>query len=129
MTELMTAVVIDGRGGVELVEKPVPQPGDGEVVIAPQATGVCGTDLHLSGGTFALSRYPVTPGHEFAGLVARVRAGVSGVDEGDLVCVDPNITCGTCRWCRSGAPNLCPGLDHVGLSRAKRCAEFVRVPE
>src|SRR4051812_32085049 len=68
MTELMTAVVIDGRGGVELVEKPVPQPGDGEVIIAPQATGVCGTDLHLIDGTFALSRYPVTPGHEFASL-------------------------------------------------------------
>src|SRR4051794_5875170 len=129
MTELMTAVVIDGRGGVELVEKPAPQPGDGEVVIAPQATGVCGTDLHLIDGTFALSRYPVTPGHEFAGRVARVGAGVTGFHEGDPVCADPNVTCGTCRWCRAGASNHCPGLDPLGLTRDGACAEFVRVPE
>jgi threonine dehydrogenase-like Zn-dependent dehydrogenase len=129
MSELMTAVVIDGRGGVELVEKPVPRPGDGEVVIAPQATGVCGTDLHLVDGTFALSRYPVTPGHEFAGLVARLGAGVTGFQEGDLVCADPNITCGTCRWCRAGALNHCPRLDPLGLTRDGACAEFVSVPE
>ena len=128
MTELMTAVVIDGRGGVELVEKPVPQPLDGEVIIAPRATGVCGTDLHLIDGTFALSHYPVTPGHEFAGLVARVGAGVTGFHEGDLVCADPNVTCGTCRWCRAGAPNHCPRLDPLGLTRDGACAEFVSVP-
>src|SRR3954451_2169252 len=128
MTELMTAVVIDGRGGVELVEKPVPQPGDGEAVIAPQATGVCGTHLHLVDGTFALSRYPVTPGHEFAGLVARLGAGVSGFQEGELVCAAPNVTCGTCRWSRAGALNHCPELDPLGLTRDGACAEFVSVP-
>ena len=125
----MTAVVIDGRGGVELVEKPVPQPLDGEVIVAPRATGVCGTDLHLIDGTFALSHYPVTPGHEFAGLVARVGAGVTGFHEGDPVCADPNVTCGTCRWCRAGAPNHCPRLDPLGLTRDGACAEFVSVPE
>jgi threonine dehydrogenase-like Zn-dependent dehydrogenase len=125
----MTAVVLDGRGGVELVEKPVPQPMDGEVVIAPQATGVCGTDLHLIDGTFPLSRYPVTPGHEFAGLVARIGAGVTGFHEGDLVCADPNVTCGTCRWCRAGALNHCPQLDPLGLTRDGACAEYVSVPE
>src|SRR3954465_5724799 len=129
MAELMTAVVIDGRGGVELVEKPVPHPGDGEVVIAPQATGVCGTDLHLVDGTFALSRYPVTPGHEFAGLVARLGAGGTGFQEGDLVCADPNVTCGTCRWCRAGALNHCPRLDPLGLPRAGAPARLVSGPE
>ena len=129
MSDLMTAVVIDGRGGVELVEKPVPQPLEGEVIVAPRATGVCGTDLHLIDGTFALSRYPLTPGHEFAGLVARVGAGVTGFHEGDLVCADPNVTCGMCRWCRAGAPNHCPRLDPLGLTRDGACAEFVRVPE
>jgi threonine dehydrogenase-like Zn-dependent dehydrogenase len=128
MSDFMTAVVVDGRGGVELVEKPVPRPADGELVIAPQATGVCGTDLHLIEGTFALSRYPVTPGHEFAGLVARVGAGVRGFREGDRVCADPNITCGTCRWCGAGAPNHCPRLDPLGLTRDGACAEFVAVP-
>jgi threonine dehydrogenase-like Zn-dependent dehydrogenase len=129
MTELMTAVVIDGLGGVDLVEKPVPRPVDGEVLIAPQATGVCGTDLHLIDGTFPLSRYPVTPGHEFAGAVARLGAGVTGFHEGDLVCADPNVTCGTCRWCRAGALNHCPELDPLGLTRDGACAEYVSVPQ
>jgi threonine dehydrogenase-like Zn-dependent dehydrogenase len=129
MTELMTAVVLDGRGGVELVEKPVPQPMDREILIAPRATGVCGTDLHLIDGTFTLSRYPVTPGHEFAGLVARLGAGVTGFHEGDLVCADPNVTCGTCRWCRAGALNHCPELDPLGLTRDGACAEYVSVPQ
>src|SRR3954454_11664444 len=117
MTELMTAVVIDGRGGVELVEKPVPHPGDGEVVIAPQATGVCGTDLHLVDGTFALSRYPVTPGHEFAGRVARLGAGVTGFQEGGLVGVDPNGTGRTSRWGCRGALNQRSPLGPLGLTR------------
>src|SRR4051812_44250008 len=129
MTELMTAVVLDGRGGVELVEKPVPQPMDGEILIAPHATGVCGTDLHLIDGTFSLARYPVTPGHEFAGVVAGVGAGVTGFHEGDLVCADPNVTCGTCRWCRVGALNHCPELDPLGLTRDGACAEYVSVPQ
>src|SRR3954454_9592588 len=129
MTERMTAVVLDGRGGVELVEKPVPQPMDGEILIAPHATGVCGTDLHLLEGTFSLARYPVTPGREFAGVVARVGAGVTGFHEGDLVCADPNVTCRRCRWCRAGALNHCPELDPLGLTRDGSCAEYVSVPQ
>lgn len=126
---VMQAVVLDGRGGIELVEKPVPTLGPADVLIAPQASGVCGTDLHLIDGTFEYARYPVTPGHEFAGVVAATGQDVRRFHEGDLVCVDPNVACGTCRWCRAGAPNHCPQLDPVGLTRDGSCAEYVRVPE
>lgn len=126
---VMKAVVLDGRGGIEVVEKPVPTLGPTDVLIAPRASGVCGTDLHLIDGTFGYARYPVTPGHEFAGVVAATGRGVRRFREGDLVCVDPNVACGTCRWCRVGAPNHCPQLDPIGLTRDGSCAEYVRVPE
>jgi 2-desacetyl-2-hydroxyethyl bacteriochlorophyllide A dehydrogenase len=126
---VMKAVVLDGRGGIEVIDKPVPVPGPKDVVIAPRASGVCGTDLHLMDGTFAYARYPVTPGHEFAGVVVDAGRDVRRWREGDLVCVDPNITCGRCRWCRSGAPNHCPELDPIGLTRDGSCAEYVLVPE
>jgi 2-desacetyl-2-hydroxyethyl bacteriochlorophyllide A dehydrogenase len=124
----MRAVVLDGRGGVELAEVPQPVPGPGDVVIAPAAVGICGTDLHLVEGTYATGRYPVVPGHEFAGTVVDVGADVHGLSIGDLVGVDPNVNCATCRWCRAGAPNLCVRLQPVGVTRDGACAEQVVVP-
>lgn len=128
MTTTMRAVLVDGRGGIEVTERPIPTIGEGQVLIAPKATGVCGTDLHLISGSYEHGRYPVVPGHEFAGHVVAVGPGVSGLSEGDFVGVDPNISCNQCRWCRSGARNLCPDLYPVGISVDGSCAEFVAVP-
>ncbi len=124
----MRAVVVDGRGGLEVRDLPVPTPGVGEVLIRPSATGVCGTDLRLIEGSYAHGRYPVVPGHEFAGDVVGVGSGVSGVAEGDFVGIDPNISCGACRWCALGAINLCVSLEAVGISVDGSCAEYVVVP-
>ena len=124
----MRAIVLDGRGGVELTERPEPTPGAREVVIAPAAVGVCGTDLHLVDGSYATGRYPVVPGHEFAGTVTAVGSGVTAIAEGDLVGVDPNVACGECRWCRVGAVNLCVRLEPVGVTRDGACATRVLVP-
>jgi 2-desacetyl-2-hydroxyethyl bacteriochlorophyllide A dehydrogenase len=125
---MMRAIVLDGKGGVELCERPEPVPGPGEVVIAPAAVGICGTDLHLVDGSYATGRYPVIPGHEFAGTVTAVGAGVTEITEGDLVGVDPNVPCGQCRWCRVNAYNLCVRLEPVGVTRDGACADRVLVP-
>jgi len=124
----MRAIVLDGRGGVELTERPEPTPGAREVVIAPAAVGVCGTDLHLVDGSYATGRYPVVPGHEFAGTVTAVGSGVTAIAEGDLVGADPNVSCGECRWCRVDAVNLCVRLEPVGVTRDGACASRVLVP-
>lgn len=128
MSGLMQAVVVDGRGGIDLQQRPAPTPGSEEVVIRPHATGICGTDLHLISGHYEHGRYPVVPGHEFAGNVTAVGSAVTTVAEGDFVGVDPNISCGHCRWCRSEAKNLCERLSPVGVSVDGSCAEFVAVP-
>ncbi|GAB2573266.1 zinc-dependent alcohol dehydrogenase [Microlunatus antarcticus] len=128
MTQTMRAVVADGRGGVELDERPVPRSREGWVVIAPVGTGVCGTDLHLIDGDYPHGRFPVVPGHEFAGHVTEVGPGVRGLAEGDYVGVNPNISCTVCVWCRRGAPNLCVDLLPVGVAVDGSCAEYVAVP-
>ena len=124
----MQAVVLDGTGGIEVQERPVPEPGPGEVVIAPGATGICGTDLHLRDGHYAAGRYPLVPGHEFAGHITAVGAGVTTFAEGDLVAADPNISCGACRLCRMGAVNLCDHVTALGVNLPGSCAEYVVAP-
>jgi len=122
------AIVLDGKGGVALTNLTEPSPSAGEVVIAPAAVGVCGTDLHLVDGSYATGRYPVVPGHEFAGTVTAIGPGVTGITEGDLVAVDPNVPCWECRWCRLQAFNLCLRLQPIGVTRNGACAQRVLVP-
>ncbi|MEX0153785.1 alcohol dehydrogenase catalytic domain-containing protein [Microbacterium sp. LMI1-1-1.1] len=124
----MRAAVLDGAGGIDIKELPVPVPGEGEVVIAPVGTGVCGTDLHLASGDYPHGRFPVVPGHEFAGYVTAVGAGVTKFKEGDYVGVNPNVSCGVCQWCQRGATNLCVNLRPVGVAVDGSVAEFVSVP-
>ncbi|MEL7974316.1 alcohol dehydrogenase catalytic domain-containing protein [Isoptericola sp. F-RaC21] len=128
MTKTMRAAVADGRGDVEIRELAVPEARNGWVVIAPVGTGVCGTDLHLVEGDYPHGRFPVVPGHEFAGYVTEVGPGVAGIAEGDYVGVNPNISCQKCAWCGVGATNLCVNLLPVGVAVDGSCAEFVAVP-
>lgn len=129
MIKNMRAAVADGRGGIEVRDVPVPTAPEGWVVIAPVGTGVCGTDLHLVSGDYPHGRFPVIPGHEFAGYVTEVGAGVTGFAEGDYVGVNPNISCGTCRWCLRGATNMCVDIVPVGVAIDGSVAEYVAVPE
>jgi hypothetical protein len=86
---------------------------------------MCGTDLHLVDGSYATGRYPVVPGHEFAGTIVAVGGEVQDISPGDLAGVDPNVNCGACRWCRVNAYNLCERLEPVGVTRGGACAEHV----
>ena len=128
MSKTMRAAVADGAGGIEIQDLPVPTAQEGWVVIAPVGTGVCGTDLHLISGDYPHGRFPVVPGHEFAGYVTEVGAGVTSVKEGDYVGVNPNVSCGKCTWCLRGATNLCQNILPVGVAINGSVAEFVAVP-
>lgn len=129
MTKSMRAVVADGAGGIEVTDVAVPRAAEGQVIIAPVGTGVCGTDLHLVQGDYPHGRFPVIPGHEFAGYVTEVGAGVTRFAEGDYVGVNPNISCGSCTWCLRGATNLCLDLLPVGVAVNGSLAELVAVPD
>src|SRR5271169_4270169 len=100
---------------------------DGEVLIQVQACGVCGTDVHIVEGS-ARSAPPVVLGHEYSGVVTDVAKRVTGVSIGDRVAVDPNISCGTCFFCRRGLIHLCENLRALGVDRDGGMAEYCIVP-
>ncbi len=94
-----------------------PDPGPGEVVVRLRAVGVCGSDMHFyleesCAGTPAA--YPQVLGHEPAGEIAAVGAGVEDLKPGDRVAVEPAISCGACELCRSGRRNLCENIVFMG---------------
>ena len=84
----------------------VPDPGPGEVIVAPQACGVCHTDLHYRQGNIN-DEFPFLLGHEAAGLVEAVGEGVTNVAPGDYVILNWRAVCGGCRACERGRPWYC----------------------
>jgi len=111
MAEKMRCAVIVAPNRMELQEAAVPAPGPGEVLIQVKAVGVCGSDLHFFVGRLQKEvTYPYVVGHEFAGIVAAVGAGVEGIPVGARVACAPDRPCGECEWCRRGETNVCPNV-------------------
>ena len=118
-----------GTGTISLVERPVPSPGPGEVLVAVSVCGVCRTDLHVRDGDLPQHRTPVVPGHEVVGTVAAVGEGVARFAEGDRVGIAwLRHTCGECQWCRRGRENLCPSSRYTGWDEDGGYAEYAVVP-
>jgi L-iditol 2-dehydrogenase len=113
---------LHGIRDLRMEELPPPTPGPGEVLLRVAAVGVCGSDVHyyLEGriGDAVVSE-PLILGHEFSAQVAelspRAHSGrVDGLEIGQLVAVEPGISCGRCEPCRHGHPNLCPHVRYCG---------------
>jgi len=118
--------------GAELIERQVPTPGPGEVLLKMVAASICGTDYHLySWDTWAseIVKPPVVLGHELAGVVAATGSGVTRVKEGDLVGVESHIVDWTCAQCRAGNMHLCRNLRVIGAHVDGGFAEYVVIPE
>jgi 2-desacetyl-2-hydroxyethyl bacteriochlorophyllide A dehydrogenase len=124
----LRAVVISTPGQFSVTDVPEPSPRAGELIVAPRAVGICGTDLHIVDGEFPPAPYPLIPGHEFAGEVVALGADVDGVRVGDRVAVDPSLFCGQCRYCRRQRGNLCEKWGAIGDTVDGAFAELVRVP-
>ena len=108
---------------------PVPDPAPDEVLVRVEACGVCRTDLHLAEGDLPPRRSDVVPGHEAVGRVAGAGRDVRRFAEGDRVGVPwLRRTCGQCRWCRTGAENLCPGSAYTGWDADGGFAEQLTAP-
>ncbi len=128
--------MLHGAEDLRLEDVVKPEPGPGEVLVAVKAAGICGSDLHYHAhgrcGNFVPTR-PFILGHEFAGEVVALGAGVDAPAVGARVAVDPSRACGKCRQCRQGRYNLCPEMVYFGSAAvtppADGCyAEFVTAP-
>lgn len=130
----MNALVLTEYNHLELLDRPQPSPGEGEVLIQVAACGICGSDVHGFDGSTGRRIPPIVMGHEAAGTVAAVGPGVERFKPGDRVTFDSTVYCGRCDYCRRGQINLCDNREVVGVScgdyrRDGAFAEFIAVPE
>ena len=130
----MRAWVVDRQAPVETnplrsVQKPVPAPAPGELLVRVLACAVCRTDLHVIEGDLPVHREHVTPGHMVVGTVAALGEGAGGYADGDRVGVAwLRHTDGTCRYCRRGNENLCPDSRYTGWDADGGYADYTTVP-
>lgn len=111
---------------LELVDRPAPEPGTGELLVRVRTCGVCRTDLHVAEGDLPVRRPQVVPGHEVVGVV---ESGAGEFRPGDRVGIAwLRHTCGTCRFCRRGAENLCEASRFTGWTDDGGYADYAVVP-
>jgi propanol-preferring alcohol dehydrogenase len=116
-------------GPLRYVEKPVPAPAPGELLVQVIACAVCRTDLHVSEGDLPVHGEHVTPGHMVVGRVAALGEGATGYAPGDRVGVAwLRHTDGTCAYCRRGNENLCPNSRYTGWDADGGYADYTTVP-
>jgi alcohol dehydrogenase, propanol-preferring len=128
----MRAWVVDTPGPVgsrplRLVDRPVPEPGPGEVLVRVTACGVCRTDLHLAEGDLAPRKASTTPGHEVVGVVETAGERFAVGDRVGIAWL--RGTDGSCRFCRRGAENLCPQATFTGWDADGGFAEYAVIAE
>lgn len=107
----------------------MPVEGNGELLVRVSVCGVCRTDLDVVEGRVKAPRYPVIPGHQVIGHIARIGSEVTGFREGDRVGIAwINSADGVCRWCQAGLENLCPQFRSTGCDVDGGYAEYAVVP-
>jgi L-iditol 2-dehydrogenase len=127
----MQAFLVREPGAYAVEEVAEAPPGPGEVAVTVVAVGICGSDLELLDGRrpAAYVRYPVVPGHEWAGRVARLGPGVTGLAPGDPVVAEGLRSCGVCERCAEGRTNLCTAeYAETGFTHPGALAQQVVVP-
>jgi L-iditol 2-dehydrogenase len=115
--DLMQASYLYGIRDIRLEQAPIPVPGKGEVLLKIASVGICGSDVHyyLEGRIGSqIVTDPIIMGHEFSAFIAGLGEGVQGFEMGQLVAVEPGISCGECESCIQGHPNLCPQVRFCG---------------
>ncbi|MEU2564432.1 alcohol dehydrogenase catalytic domain-containing protein [Streptomyces longispororuber] len=125
------AVVVDRPGHHRLVRREVPVPGPGEVLVRVAAAGICLSDREVYDGRRdpAYVRYPVVPGHEWAGTVVAVGDGVDAALVGRKAVAEGFRACGTCERCRCGETSLCAGgYAETGFTEPGAFADHLTVP-
>lgn len=128
----MRAAVLESFGQpLAITDVPLPEPGEGDVLIKVERCGVCHSDLHIVDGDtprFKAGTKPrLIPGHEVVGFVEKLGAGVTELKVGDRVGVAWRYSaCGQCEWCRTGHENVCPQGGVTGLTHDGGYAQYIR---
>jgi NADPH:quinone reductase-like Zn-dependent oxidoreductase len=141
----MRAVRLHGHGGIDMLrleDVPLPSIGDLDVLIRVRFCGLNHSDLNLRRGTFygmdaesgqvgwhqTPMQFPIIPGSDIAGVVARCGPLVLGPREDDAVVLYPYVSCGQCTACRRGDDHLCSTVEYLGSERDGGYADYIAVP-
>lgn len=117
-------------GDMRVMDVPKPKPGPGEVLVQIKATGICYSDISILDGKYKGRKpvpYPVVMGHEGAGIVAELGAGVTDLAVGDRIGFEVLFGCGKCENCRNGNKNMCSDWGHYGITTNGTFAEFLAI--
>lgn len=127
----MKAAIYHDIGDIRIADIEQPVPGPGEVLMRVKACGVCGTDLHIYHGDPGAAEVhpPTVLGHEAAGVVEAIGEGVTSVQPGDTVVLDPNETCGKCKHCLTGKAHYCTSMKGYGTTLNGSFAEYMKAGE
>ena len=122
----MKAVVFHGPHNVSLDDVEVPSPKKDQVLVKVKACGVCGTDIHIYNGAKGAADCvpPTVLGHELSGVIESLGEGVTEWKVGDRVAIDPNNTCGECKWCLKGKAHFCSNMVGTGTTSDGGFAEY-----
>lgn len=130
----MKAAVLFGKNDLRVVERPVPEPGQSEVLIKVMACAICGTDpTVISEGWKGMPDYgDFIPGHEYSGVIVKVGPGAGDFKIGDRVAIESHKGCGYCRNCKRGKYTIClnygkpeTGHRHYGFTTNGGYAQYV----
>lgn len=128
---MLTISKMEPKKGAVMIEKPIPEIGDDDILVKVLATSVCGTDVHIyQWDAWAQSRIPVpqTMGHELAGEVVKVGSRVSHIRVGDIVSAETHIVCGLCEFCMTGRAHICKHTKVLGVDRDGAFAQYIAIP-
>lgn len=123
----MLQQVMTEPGRIEFRDIPVPEPGQGQVLVKIMEIGVCGSDIHVYHGEHPFTSYPVTQGHEVSGVIEKLGEDVRGLEVGQKVTIQPQVVCGECWPCRNGKYNLCEKLKVMGFQTTGVASEYFAV--
>ncbi len=130
----MRALIFRGPNDYSVEETPMPQIGEGEVLLKIIACGLCGTDVKVfTNGHRGITTLPMITGHEIVGEVTETKSSTAGVRVGDRVIVVTHVGCMSCGFCKSGFTNSCTWVTNdmrvFGFAFAGGFAEYMRVPK
>jgi L-iditol 2-dehydrogenase len=126
--QMMRQAVMVAPGNIQFRTVAIPAIRDDEVLVKVMRIGVCGSDIHVYHGKHPYTPFPVVQGHETSCEVAKVGANVTGLEPGDKVTIEPQVSCGACYSCKNGLYNICDNLKVIGFQTTGAASDYFPVP-
>ncbi|HXK45379.1 MAG TPA: alcohol dehydrogenase catalytic domain-containing protein, partial [bacterium] len=123
------AAVLKSIENLEILEREIPAPQKGEILIRVKSCAICGTDIKVFHHGHKHIVFPRVTGHELSGIIEKIGSDVRNFREGERVAVAPAIPCGECYYCRRGWQSMCDNLKAIGYHFDGGFAQYMIVPE